>query len=327
VKPTVAITIGDFNGIGPEIALKAACHPSTTKICLPVLVGPLNVFEHVRDSLKLRLKLEKVLFPGKQHPTVPVADVGEGLWADIRHGTVAKNAGKTAGVAIEHAVSLCMANKVQAIVTAPVSKEAMQLAGYNFPGQTEMIALLSRSTRVIMMLVSSKMRVGLVTIHAPLRTIPESITTDKIVEKAKTIADALTKNFRIPKPSIAVLGLNPHAGEHGVLGTEEKEIIEPAIEQIKSLGIDAAGPFPADAFFGTQRFKSFDAILAMYHDQGLIPVKMSDFGTTVNFSAGLNVIRTSPGHGTAFDIAGKGEADISSMLAAIKMAAQFARTT
>jgi 4-hydroxythreonine-4-phosphate dehydrogenase len=166
-----------------------------------------------------------------------------------------------------------------------------------------------------------------VTIHAPLRTIPESITADKIVEKAKTIADALTKNFRIQKPAIAVLGLNPHAGEHGVLGTEEKEIIEPAIGQMKSLGINAAGPFPADAFFGTQQFKSFDAILAMYHDQGLIPVKMSDFGTTVNFSAGLNVIRTSPGHGTAFDIAGKGEADISSMLAAIKLAAQFARSS
>ena len=327
MKPTIAITIGDFNGIGPEIALKAATHPSTRKICTPVLVGPLNVFEHIRQSLKIRVKLEKALFPCKQRLFLPVVDVGEGLWADIRHGTVAKNAGKTAGVAIEKAVELCMAGKAKALVTAPVSKEAMQLAGYNFPGQTEMIALLSRSTRVIMMLVSSRMRVGLVTIHAPLRSIPDSISSGIIIEKAKTIADSLKRNFRIKKPRIAILGLNPHAGEHGILGSEEKEIIEPAVEEIKKIGIDAFGPFPADAFFGAQNYKSFDAILAMYHDQGLIPVKMSDFGTTVNFSAGLNVIRTSPGHGTAFDIAGKGKADISSMLEAIKLAARFAQNT
>jgi len=326
VKPTIAITIGDFNGIGPEIALKAATHPTTRTICTPVLVGPINVFEHVRETLKIRVKLEKAVFPCKQRLFLPVVDVGEGLWADIRYGTVAKNAGKTAGIAIERAVELCITGKVQALVTAPVSKEAMQLAGYNFPGQTEMIALLSRSTRVIMMLVSSKMRVGLVTIHAPLRSIPDSISSEKIIEKAKTIADSLKRNFRIQKPRIAILGLNPHAGEHGILGTEEKEIIEPAIEEIKKIGIDAVGPFPADAFFGKQNFKSYDAILAMYHDQGLIPVKMSDFGTTVNFSAGLNVIRTSPGHGTAFDIAGKNKADISSMLEAIKLAAKFTKT-
>jgi 4-hydroxythreonine-4-phosphate dehydrogenase len=325
VKPTIAITIGDFNGIGPEIALKAATHSSIRTICTPVLVGPLNIFEHVRETLKIRVKLEKAVFPCKQRLFLPVVDVGEGLWADIRHGTVAKNAGKTAGTAIEKGVELCMAGKVQALVTAPVSKEAMQLAGYNFPGQTEMIALLSRSTRVIMMLVSSKMRVGLVTIHAPLRSIADSISSEKIIEKAKTIADSLKRNFRIQKPRIAILGLNPHAGENGILGTEEKEIIEPAVEEIKKLGIDAAGPFPADAFFGKQSFKSYDAILAMYHDQGLIPVKMSDFGSTVNFSAGLNVIRTSPGHGTAFDIAGKGKADVSSMLEAIKLAVKFAK--
>jgi 4-hydroxythreonine-4-phosphate dehydrogenase len=323
VKPTIAITIGDFNGIGPEIALKAAAHPSTRRICTPVLVGPLNVFEHVREALKIRVKLEKALFPCKQRLSLPVVDVGVGLWSDVRYGTVAINAGKTAGVAIEKAVELCMAHKVQALVTAPVSKEAMHLAGYNIPGQTEMIALLCRSTRVIMMLVSSKMRVGLVTIHAPLRSIPDSISSEKIIEKAKTIVESLKRDFRIKKPRIAVLGLNPHAGEHGVLGSEEKEIIEPAVEEIKKIGIDAVGPLSADAFFGKQNYKSFDAILAMYHDQGLIPVKMSDFGSTVNFSAGLNIIRTSPGHGTAFDIAGKNKADISSMLEAIKLATRF----
>jgi 4-hydroxythreonine-4-phosphate dehydrogenase len=238
---------------------------------------------------------------------------------------VAKAAGKSAGVAIEKAVELCTTGKAVAMVTAPVSKEAMQLAGYSFPGQTEMIALLSRSSKVAMMLVSTKMRIGLVTIHTPLRTVAESLSKAKIVDKTKIIVESLKKNFQIRDPRIAILSLNPHAGEHGILGSEEQDLIIPAIEEIKSAGINADGPLSADAFFGKQAYKSYDAILAMYHDQGLIPVKMSSFGTTVNFSAGLNIIRTSPGHGTAFDIAGSGSADISSMLEAIKYAARFAK--
>lgn len=325
MKPVIAITIGDFNGIGPEIVLKAASHPSVRRVCTPLLVGPFNIFERVREKQKIKIKLLKVVFPWKESSAVPVHDVGDGLWADIRYGEVSKGAGKSAGVAIEKAVELCAAGRASAIVTAPVSKESMQLAGYNFPGQTEMIALLSRSTKVAMMLVSSKMRIGLVTIHTPLRTVAEGLSKEKIVDKATIIASALEKNFRIPKPKIAILGLNPHAGEHGILGSEENDVLIPAVEELKKSGIRVEGPFSADAFFGKGSFKSYDAILAMYHDQGLIPVKMSSFGTTVNFSAGLNVIRTSPGHGTAFDIAGKGIADISSMLEAIKLAVQFTK--
>jgi 4-hydroxythreonine-4-phosphate dehydrogenase len=325
VKPVIAITIGDFNGIGPEIALKAASHASIRRVCTPLLVGPFNIFDHVREKQKIKTKLLKVVFPWKESTAIPVHDVGDGLWADIRYGEVSKGAGKSAGVAIEKAVELCAVGRASAIVTAPVSKESMQLAGYNFPGQTEMIALLSRSTKVAMMLVSSKMRIGLVTIHTPLRTVAEGLSKEKIVDKATIIASALEKNFRISKPKIAVLGLNPHAGEHGILGSEENDVVIPAVEELKKAGIRVEGPFSADAFFGKGSFKSYDAILAMYHDQGLIPVKMSSFGTTVNFSAGLNVIRTSPGHGTAFDIAGKGIADISSMLEAIKLAVQFTK--
>jgi 4-hydroxythreonine-4-phosphate dehydrogenase len=325
VKPVIAITIGDFNGIGPEIALKAACHPAIRRVCTPLLVGPFNIFEHVREKQKIKTRLQRVVFPWKESSAVPVHDVGDGLWADIRYGEVSKGAGKTAGVAIEKAVELCATGKASAIVTAPVSKESMQLAGYNFPGQTEMIALLSRSTKVAMMLVSSKMRIGLVTIHTPLRTVAEGLSKEKIVDKTNIIAAALQANFRIAKPKIAVLGLNPHAGEHGILGSEETEVLIPAIEELKKAGIRVEGPFSADAFFGKGSFKAYDAILAMYHDQGLIPVKMSSFGTTVNFSAGLNVIRTSPGHGTAFDIAGKGIADISSMVEAVKLAVQFTK--
>jgi 4-hydroxythreonine-4-phosphate dehydrogenase len=325
VKPFIAVTLGDFNGIGPEIALKAAAHAGTRKLCTPLLIGPLNIFEHVREKLKIKVKLQRVVFPWKDKSSIPVHDVGDGLWADIRYGEVTKVAGKSAGVAIEKAVELCTAGKTAAMVTAPVSKEAMQLAGYSFPGQTEMIALLSRSSKVAMMLVSDKMRIGLVTIHTPLRSVPDGLTKEKIIDKTTIIAESLKKDFRISSPRIAILSLNPHAGEHGILGSEEKDIITPAVEALKSAGLDVKGPLSADAFFGTAAYKSFDAILAMYHDQGLIPVKMSSFGTTVNFSAGLNIIRTSPGHGTAFDIAGKGSADISSMLEAIKFAVRFSR--
>jgi 4-hydroxythreonine-4-phosphate dehydrogenase len=327
VKPLIAVTLGDFNGIGPEIALKAAAHATTRRLCTPLLIGPFNIFEHVRDRLKIRVRLQRVVFPWKENTSIPILDVGDGLWADIHYGQVAKSAGKSAGVAIEKAVELCTTGKAVAMVTAPVSKEAMQLAGYSFPGQTEMIALLSRSSKVAMMLVSTKMRVGLVTIHTPLRTVAESLSKAKIVDKTKIIVESLKKNFQIGNPRIAILSLNPHAGEHGILGSEEQDLIIPAIEEIKSAGINADGPLSADAFFGTQAYKSYDAILAMYHDQGLIPVKMSSFGTTVNFSAGLDIIRTSPGHGTAFDIAGSGSADISSMLEAIKYAARFAKNT
>ncbi|TSA19416.1 4-hydroxythreonine-4-phosphate dehydrogenase PdxA [bacterium] len=327
MKPLIAVTLGDFNGIGPEIALKAAAHATTRRLCTPLLVGPFNIFEHVRDRLKIRVRLQRVVFPWKENTSIPILDVGDGLWADIHYGQVAKAAGKSAGVAIEKAVELCTTGKAVAMVTAPVSKEAMQLAGYSFPGQTEMIALLSRSSKVAMMLVSTKMRIGLVTIHTPLRTVAESLSKAKIVDKTKIIVESLKKNFQIGNPRIAILSLNPHAGEHGILGSEEQDLIIPAIEEVKSAGINADGPLSADAFFGTQAYKSYDAILAMYHDQGLIPVKMSSFGTTVNFSAGLNIIRTSPGHGTAFDIAGSGSADISSMLEAIKYAARFAKNT
>ena len=327
MKPLIAVTLGDFNGIGPEIALRAAGNATTRRLCTPLLVGPFNIFEHVRDRLKIRVKLQRAVFPWKENTSIPILDVGDGLWADIHYGQVAKSAGKSAGVAIEKAVELCTVGKAVAMVTAPVSKEAMQLAGYSFPGQTEMIALLSRSSKVAMMLVSTKMRVGLVTIHTPLRTVAESLSKDKIVDKTKIIVEALKKNFQIRNPRIAVLSLNPHSGENGILGSEEQDLIIPAIEEIRSAGINADGPLSSDAFFGTQAYKSYDAILAMYHDQGLIPVKMSSFGTTVNFSAGLNIIRTSPGHGTAFDIAGSGSADISSMLEAIKYAARFAKNT
>ncbi|MEX1139242.1 MAG: 4-hydroxythreonine-4-phosphate dehydrogenase PdxA [Bacteroidota bacterium] len=326
MKPVLAITIGDFNGIGPEVAIKAAAHSTIRTKCTPLLVGPLSVFEQVNSRLKLKAKLQKAaaMLP-QQGSAIPVFDVGDGIGADIEYGKPTRASGKSAGMAIETAVNLCLTGKATAMVTAPASKEALSMAGYNFPGQTEMIALLSRSTKVAMMLVSSGLRVGLVTIHVPVRSITEHVTAEKIVEKMGVILESLKRDFGIADPKLAVLGLNPHAGEHGVIGNEEQSIILPALEQARSIGIKAEGPFSADGFFGQKTFRRFDAVVAMYHDQGLIPLKMHSFGKAVNFSAGLTIIRTSPDHGTAYDIAGKGKARLDSMLEAMKLAMQIAK--
>jgi 4-hydroxythreonine-4-phosphate dehydrogenase len=325
LKPLIAITIGDCNGIGPEVALKSILHPSIKKICTPILVGPLHIFDNVSKALKLNLKLEKTTFPLLARSFVPVVDVGDGLWSDVTFGIPTKNSGRNAGVAIERAVELCMQQKVQAMVTAPSSKEALNLAGFNFPGQTEMIALLSHSQRVAMMLVAGSMRVGLVTIHTGIKNVAAQITKEKILDKLTIVHESLKNDFGIKKPRIAVLALNPHAGEKGIIGTEEDDFIVPALAEAKTAGIIAEGPFPADGFFGTPAFRKYDGILAMYNDQGLIPLKMLAFDKGVNFSAGLKIIRTSPDHGTAYDLAGKNKASISSMLEAIKLAVTISR--
>lgn len=325
MKPTIAITIGDFNGIGPEVALKAATHASVKKICIPVLVGPFAVFDHTRTSLRIPAKLQRaaaLIAPGN---TLAVIDVGDGIAADVQFGGPTKTSGKSAGVAIEKAVSLCTSGKTRAMVTAPVSKEALHLAGYDFPGQTEMIALFTGSQQVAMMLVSSTMRVGLVTIHVPLRGVPERITKEKILEKVAIFHSSLQTDFGIKDPGLAMLGLNPHAGEAGSIGDEENTTLRPAIEALVERGVRIKGPFSADAFFGMQSYKQYDAIVAMYHDQGLIPLKMSSFGKGVNFSAGLGIIRTSPDHGTAYDIAGRGSARVDSMVEAVKQAVAICR--
>ncbi len=323
MKPIIAITVGDFNGIGPEVALKAALHPSVKKICTPLIIGPLNVIDHVRAELKLKVKLVKASFPVLKNSVLNIADVGDGIFADVQYGMVTKGAGKSAGVAIERAVELCVQGKIRAMVTAPVSKEALNLAGFHFPGQTEMVTLLSRSPRVAMMLVSDTMRIGLVTIHSELRSVAEQLSQDKVFEKISIVHESLLSDFSVKNPRIAVLALNPHGGEHGLLGKEEDEIIRPALERSRTSNVAVDGPFSADAFFGNHRYKQYDAVVAMYHDQGLIPLKMSSFGKAVNFSAGLTIVRTSPDHGTAFDIAGKNKANISSMVEAVKLAVRI----
>ncbi|MFA5832656.1 MAG: 4-hydroxythreonine-4-phosphate dehydrogenase PdxA [Bacteroidota bacterium] len=325
MKPIIAITIGDFNGIGPEVTLKSISSKIVQKNIQPVLIGSFDIFQHVATKLKIAVDLVQVdsLTTKFKTGTVPVITVHPATKKNVQLGVTSPDAGVCAGMAIERAIKLCMDKDVDAMVTAPVSKEALHFAGYNFPGQTEMLAMLTRSDRVTMMLLSKTMRVALATVHVPLKSVSENLFIDRIVEKLDTVNSSLRRDLGIAKPSIAVLGLNPHAGENGAIGTEERDVIIPAIKKAQEKGINAVGPFPADGFFASQAFKKYDAILAMYHDQGLIPLKMSGFDEGVNFSAGLKIIRTSPDHGTAFDIAGKNMANPGSMISAIQLAASI----
>jgi len=320
MKPIVAFTIGDFNGVGAEIALLSAVHPRVRKACRPILVGPIDIFEHTAKYLRKKIRLDKAVFPALPGKGIPVVDVGEGLWMDVTLGQPTKSSGKTAGQALEKAIELCAAGHVDAMTTGPASKHALHLAGYTFPGQTELVTMLSRSRRVLMMLVSKKLRVGLVTIHVPVSEIAQQITQEKITEKIEIMEQSLEADFGIKKPRIGVLGLNPHAGENGDIGTEEQDIIQPAIEAAAASGTRVDGPFSADAYFGTGSYRSYDATLAMYHDQGLVASKVLSFGSSVNMSAGLTIVRTSPDHGTAYDIAGKRKADPGSFIEAVLLA-------
>lgn len=312
-KPSIAVTIGDCNGIGPEIVLRSVNHPSIKKICSPVLVGPVDAFEFYARRLKMPL------------PSCPIIESSTLRQSQIRPGFVSAKAGRAAASAIRAAVDLAEAGIVKAIVTAPVSKHALYRGGLVFPGQTEMLQRLTGSKRVAMMLVSETLRVGLVTIHIPLKRVSSTLTRKLLRQKTEVIHQALLQDWGISKPRIAVLSLNPHAGEAGNIGTEDKRIVAPVIKSLASTRMNIKGPFPADAFFARYKPGDYDAVIAMYHDQGLVPLKMSGKGRAVNVSAGLPIVRTSPEHGTAFDIAGKGIANADSMIEAIRLAVTIAK--
>ena len=322
MKPLIAITMGDFNGVGPEIALKSILSRTVRKICFPVLVGSIDVFEYYARRLRLRINLREVSGGPFSHVSgcCPVINIHPFERPRLAPGRPSVQAGKFAGEAITASVKLCVAGVMEGMVTAPVSKSTMAAAGFRFPGQTELVASLSGRAAATMMLIADTFRVGLATVHVPLDQISRHISRELIVQRLAAMDTALKKDFGIRSPKIAVLGLNPHAGEHGLLGSEEIAVISPAIGRVRRSRIHAEGPFPADGFFGTHSQENFDAVLAMYHDQGLIPLKMSGFNIGVNYTAGLPIVRTSPDHGTAFDIAGKGLADPGSIIEAIGLA-------
>ncbi len=318
MKPTVAFTIGDINGIGPEVILKSIAEKKNFNDYRPVLIGPDRIWQNLSTKLNLKLKFEpfnsKVFKPGipsildLEYPGKP------------EYGKISANSGLLSIMSIFAAYNLCKLSIAQAMVTAPISKEAINLAGFKYDGHTGLLADLSKNRKICMMLLSDFMRVGLVTTHLPVNRISSNLSQKVILEKLEILHCSLQNDFRISKPKIAVLGLNPHAGDGGILGNEEKIIIEPAISKALNKGIKAFGPFASDAFFARYVKGKFDAILAMYHDQGLIPLKMTDNNRGINYTLGLNIIRTSPDHGTGFDIAGRHIADPGSTISALNLA-------
>jgi 4-hydroxythreonine-4-phosphate dehydrogenase len=323
MKPIVAITIGDFNGIGPETALRSIAEPDINAICRPILVGPYDIWQESANSFTPTANLIQIDDPkalASPHKGIPVLQIdGYGI-TDLSPGRPSRKAGMAAVDAVKKSLEICQNNHTHAMVTAPVSKESINLAGYSYVGHTDMLMDLTNTEGVTMMMIAGGFRVGLVTVHVPLRAVSETITEREFMLKVKTAIESLKNDFNILDPRVAVLGLNPHAGESGLLGDEEKEVITPTIKRLAKEGYMVEGPFPADGFFGAKLHNNFDLVMAMYHDQGLIPLKLEGFEFGVNYSAGLPVVRTSPDHGTAYNIVGRGIANLSSMTEAIKLA-------
>jgi len=317
-KPILGITAGDINGIGLEVVLKALSHPKVLNICVPVIYGSSKVVSYHKNIVQL----DDLTFVGQRNADRLALDKVNvvNIWNDDVNITLGKPTdigGTFAQQSLEAAVKDLKLGLIDAIVTAPIHKKSMQLAGFEHVGHTEYLTQEFNAKDSLMLLVADSLRVGLATAHIPLKDVSKSITKERLISKLRIFSETLRIDFGFERPNIAVLGLNPHAGEEGMLGDEEEKIIRPAIVECKKNGMMAFGPFPADGFFGSGQFNKFDGILAMYHDQGLVPFKALTFGNGVNFTAGISVIRTSPDHGTAFDLAGKNEADPSSFLHAM----------
>ncbi len=313
----VGITIGDPNGIGIETILKVFADPRMNDFVTPVIYGNTDLIRFHRKELGMGdVRLNTVASADEAHPKkINVLNVWEDNWTP-ELGKADKQAGIYAFKSIEAAVNDLASTKVDVLVTCPINKDTIQSDAFDFPGHTEYLANMSNVDECLMFLVSNRMRIGVATGHVPLKDVSAKLNKELIITKLRLMKESLIKDFGVAQPRIAVLGLNPHAGDNGLLGSEESEIILPAIRDMED-ELFAMGPYGADGFFGTAQYKRFDAVLAMYHDQGLAPFKALAFDTGVNFTAGLPIVRTSPDHGTGYEIAGKGEADESSMRAAI----------
>jgi len=322
----LAITMGDPAGIGPEIIIKALSEGAPAPDCLPIVIAPFHLMKQQAERLKCAVSLKRIEeIPEGPPPSSAILilepDSNNIAPSELKiiPGRIQKEAGAIAKACIDMAVHLTLDGNCDAICTAPINKEAMHAAGFAFPGHTEYLAHLTGAKRFAMLLCGGGIRVALATIHAPLKDVPELITEDGILEKLRLLNEFIPC-FGIPHPRIGVCGINPHAGEGGMFGDEERRIIRPAIEKARLEGINSDGPLPADTLFHRMLKGDFDAILAMYHDQGLIPVKTLAFHDGVNVTMGLPFIRTSVDHGTGFDIAGKGIASSESLKAAIRLA-------
>ncbi|MBX7142196.1 MAG: 4-hydroxythreonine-4-phosphate dehydrogenase PdxA [Chitinophagales bacterium] len=325
-KPIIGITLGDFNGIGPEVILKTFSDNRMMEFCTPVLYGSSKIINYHRKILNLGnfTFAQSRAIDRIQLNTFNIVNI----WEDdpmVQLGVSNEMGGKYAFLSIQAAVNDLKEKKIDALVTAPINKKNIQSENFQFAGHTGYLAQQAGTENYCMMMCSNEMRVGLVTEHIPVSEIAQLITKEKILKKLQILKKSLTEDFGIDKPKIAVLSLNPHAGDDGLVGKEEIDIIRPALAETKSKNIFALGPYPADGFFGSANYKKFDAILAMYHDQGLVPFKALCFDSGVNYTAGLPFIRTSPDHGVGYDIAGKNIAREDSFRSAVYLAVDILR--
>jgi 4-hydroxythreonine-4-phosphate dehydrogenase len=321
-KPIIGLTLGDFNGIGPEVILKALADNRILNMCTPVIYGSMKVLTKYRKLHNYpEWFINQVNNAGQIIPKkTNLIAVHGNRNLEINPGQVSQEAGWYAVECLKLAVRDAQRGQIDAIVTAPINKHNTQSEEFQFPGHTEFLAHACGVSESLMLMTGPFMKIGVLTGHLPLGEVSNLITRELIFKKIGLMIDSLKRDFGIQKPKIGVLGFNPHAGEEGLLGTEEQNIIRPAVLDLKKRGNIVHGPFPADGFFGKHEYKKFDAILAMYHDQGLIPFKTLSMAEGVNFTAGLPIIRTSPDHGTAYDIAGKNQADETSIREAIYLA-------
>lgn len=317
-KIKIGISIGDINGIGLEVILKTLAENKILDYCTPIVYGNTKVASFHRKVLKMSDFTFNVITQADQANPRKANMIN--CWDEdvkIELGEVTESGGKYAWLSLQKASDDLVSGAIDALVTAPINKHNIQSESFQFPGHTEYLQERSGSTEALMFLVSEGLRVGVVTGHIPVLEVPQAISQAKIVKKLQLMNESLKKDFWIEKPKIAVLGLNPHASDNGLLGKEEAEIISPAIQEAFDKGIICFGPYSADGFFGNGTYKQFDAVLAMYHDQGLIPFKTIAFDTGVNYTAGLKFVRTSPDHGTGYAIAGKNSADPRSFMEAL----------
>ena len=326
--PIIGITMGDPTGIGPEIIVKALSTEEPFKACRPVVFGDREVILKTIKMLDLTVTVEtfdEIPEVGYHPQKIYLSSLSHIHAPSLLFGQPDKECGEAMVSYVREAVKWLLAGKLDAMTTCPINKEVINRAGYPFSGHTELLAHLAQTPAVAMMFLGTKWKVVLVTTHLPLKEVSKWITRNRILSTIQLAEEGLRRFFGIANPKIAVLGLNPHCGEEGLLGEEEKREILPAIEEAKTLGAEVEGPFSADSFFNLTSPHRFDVVISMYHDQGLIPIKIFDFQGAVNFTLGLPFIRTSVAHGTAYDIAGLGLADPTNLINTLSMAAKLSK--
>jgi 4-hydroxythreonine-4-phosphate dehydrogenase len=327
-KPLLGITMGDPAGIGPEVIAKALVGARLRRLCSPLVIGSFDVMQQTVKRLKLKLAVRQVHGHEpiqRRQGEIVVLDPLERPLGRYESGVAAPETGAASVAFIKKAVHLAQTGCLDGIVTGPINKEAINMAGCHYPGHTELLADLTQAPESGMMIVGGPLKIMFVTTHVAIKDLPSLLTQAKIEKGIRLAHMAMTTLFRVKKPRIGVAALNPHAGEQGLFGDEERRVILPAARTAQSSGILASDPMPADTLFGKAARGDYDAIVALYHDQGLIPLKMVAFGSCVNLTVGLPIIRTSVDHGTAFDIVGKGVADPGSLIEAVKLAAGLAQ--